>query len=126
MEGAGARGGVKVTVALGQREHSTLNGELRVLKLPHSGYVQARLYSTHRINPAWFVTLGANSYFLDQPINGQGYSFTGTGTVAGDLGRGFRLVATGFADVTPFVERRVELLVKLAFNATQFFREVHE
>lgn len=70
------------------------------------------------------MTLGANSYFLDQPINGQGYSFTGTGTVAAELGRGFRLVATGFADVTPFVERRVEFVVKLAYHATQTFREV--
>ncbi len=126
MEGAGARGGIKATVALGQREHSTINGELRLLKLPNNGYVQARLYSTHKLSPAWFVTLGANSYFLDQPINGQSFSFTGTGTVAGELGRGFKLVATGFADVTPFVERRVEFVLKLAYNATQVFREVHE
>jgi hypothetical protein len=124
MEGAGARGGVKATVALGPRDHTTLSAELRLLKLPNNGYVQARLYSTHRLHPAWFVTLGANSYFLDQPINGQGYSFTGTGTVAAELGRGFRLVATGFADVTPFVERRVEFVVKLAYHATQTFREV--
>jgi hypothetical protein len=41
-----------------------------------------------------------------------------------ELGRGFRLVATGFADVTPFVERRVEFVVKLAYHATQTFREV--
>ncbi|HMY58115.1 MAG TPA: hypothetical protein PK472_07675, partial [Pseudomonadota bacterium] len=59
-------------------------------------------------------------------INGQAFSFTGTGTVAGNLGRGFRIVATGFADVTPFVERRVEFVVKLAYNATQVFREVQQ
>lgn len=125
-DGLGHNGGGKVNVAVGHRDTHTISGEVRVLRVSGKGYVQLRLYSLHHLTESIFGTLGLNTYLLDQPINGQGYSLTGTGTLAWELGKGFRLVATANADVTPFVERRVEFIVRLAYNATRRFREVHE
>lgn len=124
--GAGHRGGGKLSVAMGHKDHTSLNGEVRVFKLPQSGYVQGRLYSLHRLSSAVQATLSANAYWLDRPINGQGFSFTAVGTLSCELGSGLRLAATGMADVTPFVERRVEFLVRLSYNTTRRFREVSE
>jgi hypothetical protein len=125
MEGVGHRGGGKLTMVLGYRDHTTINFEMRVLKLPSNGYRQTRLYSVHRLSPALLATFGLDAYFLDQSINGQGYSFTAHSSIGYDFGRGFRLVATGMADVTPFVERRFEFITRLAYNVTRRFREVH-
>jgi hypothetical protein len=111
---------------MGHRDHTSLNGEVRVFKLPQSGYVQGRLYSLHRLSSAVQATLSANAYWLDRPINGQGFSFTAVGTLSCELGSGLRLAATGMADVTPFVERRLEFLVRLSYNTTRRFREVSE
>ena len=123
-EGWGHRGGAKVSLTLGRRNHTTLNTEVRVLKLPQNGYLQGRLYSLHQLSPALMATLGLDLYALDRPINGQAASLTGTGTVGYDLRGGFRVVASAMADMTPFVERRVEFVFKLAYNATRRFREV--
>lgn len=123
-EGWGHRGGAKVSLTLGRRNHTTLNTEVRVLKLPQNGYLQGRLYSLHQLSPALMGTLGLDVYALDRRINGQAASLTGTGTVGYDLRGGFRVVASAMADMTPFVERRVEFVFKLAYNATRRFREV--
>lgn len=126
-EGTGHRGGGKLSVALGELQNTTLNGEVRVLKLPSNGYVQGRLYSLHHITPSLLGTLGADIYFLDRALPGYGdqtVSFTGSGTLAWELGRGFRLVGSGMADVTPFVQQRLEFILRLAYNATQRFHEV--
>lgn len=124
-EGVGHRGGGKLSVLLGRRDHTTLNTEVRVLKLPSNGFVQTRLYTLHHLTSALLATAGLDLYVLDRAINRQGYSLTGTATAAWEVGRGFRVVGSAMADMTPFTDRRVEFIVKLAYNATRRFREVH-
>ncbi len=123
-EGVGQRAGGKLSVLLGRHDHTTLNAEVRLLKLPSTGYVQGRLYSIHHLSPAFLATLGLDTYFLDHPINGQGYSFTANSSIGYDFGKGFRLVVSGMADVTPFVERRFEFVTRLAYNTVRRFHEV--
>ena len=38
----------------------------------------------------------------------------------------FKLVGSALADVTPFAQQRMEFVVRLAYNVTRRFREVHE
>lgn len=123
--GFGHRGGGKLSVALGSRDSTTIHTEIRVLKLPEKGYLQTRVYSLHQLHPAVLGTVGLDLYYLDQPIYNQRYSLMGTATVGWDVGHGFRIVGSAMADVTPFVERRMEFVLKLAYNATRRFREVH-
>jgi hypothetical protein len=123
-EGVGHRGSGKLTLSLGRNDHTTLNAEVRLLMLPTSGYVQGRVYSIHHLSPAFLATLGLDTYCLEHPINGQSYSFTANSTVGYDFGKGFRLVLSGMADVTPFVERRFEFVTRLAYNAVRRFHEV--
>lgn len=123
-DGVGHRGGARVSVVLGQHDHTTLNAELRLLKLPEKGYIQGRLFSVHRLSPAFIATIGLDSYFLDRPINGESYSFTANTSVGYEWKSGFRLALSGMADVTPFAERRFEFITRLAYNVVRRFREV--
>lgn len=125
QDGPGHRGGGKVAVSLGPRDHTTLVGEVRVLKVPSNGYVQARLYSVHHLTPKIMAMLNGDLYLMDRAINGLSYSLTGAATLAFELGGGFRLVTTGIAEATPFVERHFEFVFRLAYNATRRFHEVH-
>lgn len=121
----GHRGGGKLSLYIGKKVEHSLNGEVRALWQPQNGYVQARLYGITRPRPRLSATLGADLYFLDRAINGQDRSFTATGTLGYDFRNGFRMVLSGMADVTPFVERRFEFVARLAYNFTRRFREVH-
>lgn len=123
-EGVGHHAGSKLTTLLGQRDHTSLSLETRLRLLPDDGYLQLRAYSSHRLSPQFLTTLGVDSYFLQRAINGQPYSVTVHASTAYDFPLGFRLVLTGMADVTPFVERRFEFIARLAYNVVRRFHEV--
>ena len=124
--GAGNRAGVKLNVYLGPAFETSLGAEARLLTLPGNGYTQARLYLIHRILPTLAITLDADAIVLEQPLTGyagQTFSFTGAGTLGWDFHPGWRVVGTAIGDVTPFVERRLEGMVKLVYNQTFHVRE---
>jgi len=122
--GTGHRGGAKANVYLGARYETTIGAEVRVVHLGETGYVQTRLFAMHRILPTLTVTLDADAYRLEQAINGATFSFTGAGTVGWDFKPGWRAVVSGVADVTPFVQSRVECMAKLVYNGVFRIHEV--
>ncbi len=122
--GWGHNGGAKATASIGQANDTTLGVEGRTLLLPTNGYWQARAFATQRLPGRLTVTVDGDAYFLTQAINGQTYSLTAAGTLGWDFGPGWRTVVTGIADVTPFVEHRVEFLAKLIYNYSYHFHEV--
>lgn len=136
--GWGHRGGGKLTLTVGRDGGTLLGAEGRVLRLPlagygaarqsalasgSDGYWQARLFGSQRLPGKLFVTLDGDTYFLEQPINGQSYSFTAAGTLGWDFAPAWRTVVTGIADITPFVDHRFEFLAKLIYNHTFHFHE---
>jgi hypothetical protein len=124
--GTGNRAGLKLNVYVGQGFQTSLGAEGRVLTLPGNGYTQARLFVIHRLLPTLAFTLDADTYILEQALNGQTVSFTGAATVGWDFRPGWRVVGTAIGDVTPFVERRFEGMIKIVYNQTFHVREAHK
>jgi hypothetical protein len=124
--GLGHQAGSKLTSLFGYRDHTAISLETRLRLLPDDGYLQLRGYSSHRLSPQFLATLGIDSYFVQRAINGQSYSITAHTSVAYDFRAGLRLVLTGMADVTPFVERRFEFIARLAYNVVRRFHEVRK
>jgi hypothetical protein len=122
--GTGQRGGVRGNVYLGRAFETSLGAEMRVLHLPDKGYVRARLFAVERMLPTVVFTLDFDAFRLDQPVNGQFYSFTGAATVGWDFRPGWRAVLTGVGDVTPFVQERFEVMAKLVYNWVVHVRQV--
>lgn len=122
--GFGQRGGGRLSVHAGRAYQTLLGVEARTLRLPGNGYTEARVFCTHRLTPSLLVALDYDTYVLEQPINGATLSLTGSATVAWDFARGWRAVVTGFADTTPLVERRFEILARLVYNHEWRFHEV--
>src|SRR5262249_6637476 len=117
--GWGQRGGGKATFTFGRALSTTLGLEGRVLKLPEKGYTQMRAFGIERLGAGFTVTLDADAYLLDQPINGRNYSFTGAGTLGWEFLPEWRTVLTAIGDVTPFVEQRFECMLKIVYNHSQ-------
>lgn len=116
--GMGHRGGVKGTLSFAQGAAAGV--EVRVLHLPseaNQGYVQTRLFGYQRVNSLFF-SLDADAYWLETPIHGQDLSFTAAATAGYDFASGWKIALTGLGDVTPFVERRYEVLARLMWNHT--------
>jgi hypothetical protein len=123
--GLGHRTGLKATFLLGQAHDTQLGLELRWHQLPDDrGFQQLRAFAFTRPLPSLFVTLDADTYRLDRPLNGQRLSFTGAATVGYEIGRGFRAVVSLVGDTTPLLESRFEGMVKIAWNSTVFYRQV--
>jgi hypothetical protein len=122
--GIGHRGGAKLTVSLGRAQGTQVGTELRVLHLFDQGYVQSRLFGIHRLLPTLVLTLDLDAYHLEQAVNGQTFSLTGAATLGWDFHPGWRAVVTGIGDVTPYVERRFEGMVKLVYNHVFRVRQV--
>lgn len=118
--GWGHRGGGRAQFSTGPMTWAT---EVRTLQEPHNGYTELRFWGMERWD-LWLFSLDVDTYFLNQAINGQDVSFTTAATVAWDFKPGWRAVVTGMADMTPYVEKRVECLVKLVYNHAFRFREV--
>ena len=125
-EGIGHQAGTKLTSLFGHRDHTSVSLETRLRLLPDDGYLQLRAYSSHRLSAQFLATLGVDSYFVQRPINGQSYSITAHTSAGFDFAKGFRLVVTGMADVTPFVESRFEFIARLAYNVVRRFHEVRK
>jgi hypothetical protein len=123
LTGTGQRGGLQGNVYLGRAFETSLGTELRVLHLSDKGYVRARLFAVERPLPKLVFTLDLDAYRLEQPLNGQLYSFTGAATVGWDFHLGWRAVLSGVGDVTPFVQQRFEVMGKLVYN---WVYRVHE
>ena len=121
--GAGHRASAKANVYLGAAYETSVGAELRVVHLPDKGYVQARLFAIQRILPTLTLTLDADAYRLEQPLNGERFSFTGAGTLGWEFRPGWRAVVSAVGDVTPFVQSRFECMAKLVYN--HVFR-IHE
>lgn len=124
--GAGHDGGAKTSVYLGSAFETSVGAELRVLHLPDKGYTRARLFVIERILPGLTLTLDADAYRLEEPVNGQTFSFTGAATLGWDFRPGWRVVVSGVGDVTPFVAQRFECLAKLVYNFAVRVHEVRE
>ncbi|HWE28780.1 MAG TPA: hypothetical protein VHB97_12305, partial [Polyangia bacterium] len=122
-DGFGQRGGARITGSLGPAFETTLTAEARVLRLvTDDGYVQARVYAVQRLATKLVATLDLDAYWLERAINGQTLSFTSAATLGWDFSPGWRAVVTGIADTTPQVERRVECMAKLVYNAVYHVR----
>jgi hypothetical protein len=121
--GTGHRASGKVTVQLGADASTTVGAEGRLLILSTNGYQEARLFGTERLPRDLFVAVDLDAYHLQQPINGDTLSFTAAATVGWDFAAGWRAAITGFADVTPFVDPRFEILARLVYQHTLHFRE---
>jgi hypothetical protein len=114
--GWGQRGGGGARVRLGGERQTTVGAEVHVLLLPEQGYYRARLWGSHAVTDWALVTLDLDGYRLTQPLNGETFSFTASGSLAFRLAAAWRLVLAGFADENPLVERRFELLAKLVWE----------
>ena len=123
--GTGHRAGAKGNIYLGAKFETTIGAEVRLVHLTDKGYLQARLFAIHRILPKLTVTFDADAYRLEQAINGTNFSFTGAGTLGWDFRPGWRAVVSGVADVTPFVQSRVECMAKLVYNGVFRVHEAH-
>lgn len=122
--GFGQRGGGRISLHAGRAFQTLIGLEGRALRLPGNGYTEARAFCTHRLSPSLLIGLDLDTYFLEQAINGATLSLTGSATVAWDFARGWRAVLTGFADTTPLVERRFEILARIVYNHEWRFHEV--
>jgi hypothetical protein len=116
--GVGHRGGGKLTVRLGPAFETSIGAELRALKLVEQGFLEARLFAVERLGRGVTVTLDLDAYKLDRPVNGRELSVTGAATVGWEFARGWRGVLAAFADQTPLVDRRFEIMAKLVYNHT--------
>lgn len=124
--GFGHRTGLKATFLLGEAHDTQLGLEVRWHQLPEDrGFQQFRAFAFTRPLPSLFITLDADTYRLDRPLNGQQLSFTGAATIGYDIGRGFRAVLSLVGDTTPLVESRFEGMLKIAWNSTVFYRQVN-
>ena len=113
--GTGHRGGAKAT--LSPSSGTTVGVELRELSQTSTGgYFQSRAFGIQRVAPTLTVTLDADFFVLERPLNGQNTSFTAAGTVGWDFSPGWRLVLTGMADRTPLYAWNLEAMAKLVFN----------
>ncbi len=123
--GTGHRAGLKGLLHLGPAKELTVGAQLRLLHLPTKGYYEARAFGMLRILPTLQVTLDADTYIFEQPLNGRSYSFTGAASLAWDFHPAWRAVASGAASSTPFVDGGYDFMIKLAYNPTYRFREHH-
>ena len=121
--GTGHRGGLRGTVHLGPSGELLIGSELRLLQLPDKGYKEARLFVSFRILPTLVASLDGDAYFFTTPINGWIRSITGAASLGWDFRPGWRVVASGAASSTPFVQGGFDAMVKLAYNASHRFRE---
>lgn len=127
--GWGHRGGARATLLFNRGATFGLEG--RALHLPSTsliqgrtnGYAQGRVFGTERAGN-FFFSLDLDAYYLESPIQNQNYSFTGAATAGWDFSPGWKLALTGIGDVTPFVDRRFEVLARLVWNQTVRIREV--
>jgi hypothetical protein len=115
-EGAGHRAGVRGTLRVGATGQAMVGAEARLLQLPARGYWQARLFALQRLPRGLVLTLDLDAYRLDPPINGQTLSLTAAASAGWSFSPGWHVVVAGFADSTPFVERRFEGMVKLVYE----------
>jgi hypothetical protein len=125
-DGTGHHGGGKATAVLGSHQATTLGVEARRLTLPGNAYTSTRAYARQALSPLLFATLDAEHVRLAVPRNGQRDAFTATASAACEVSPGWRLVVSGLGGTTPFLERRFELMAKLAYNFTRRFREVRQ
>jgi len=125
-DGTGQDASGKLTATVGQERRSTAGLEGRRLDLPHGGYTLARAFALLPLAPEITATLDASAFLFDNALNGQTHSFVGAGTLAYELRRNWRAVATGIGSVTPFAERRFEGMVKLIYQLTTRVREVKQ
>jgi hypothetical protein len=114
--GTGHDASAKLTDSFGREGRATVGVESRRLALPATGYTMARAFGSLRATPAVVATLDASTFFFDASVNGVGYSYAGVATVGYAFRPRWRAVATGIASVTPFAERRFEVLAKLVYD----------
>ena len=122
--GLGGRAGARASLALGRDHATTLGAELRLLELPTKGLLDARTFAVRRLTERLVTTLELSADWLDPAVNGQDRSLTGVATLGWDFAPGWRGVVTGVAGETPLLERRLEILAKLVYQATLRVREV--
>ncbi len=123
-QGDGFRGGARASLFLGDRAQSRVSTELRAFDTPSNRYYRTRVSGTHRFTPSVVVGLDADAYFLDEPINGEDVSLTGLATATYDITGDWHATAAGVAGSTPFLERRLEVLVKVVWGQVRRVREV--
>ncbi len=88
------------------------------------GYFQLRAFGTKKIAP-FACSLDVQEYSLTQSVNGQGNSFLATATIGYPIGSGWSAVVSGDGAVTPFYDRRFDLMAKIVYEPTYQQREVH-
>jgi hypothetical protein len=113
--GTGGRGGLRASFMLDGANATQIGVEGRILALPSSRYVQARLFGSHRFPHKITATLDCDSVWLDPQVNGQDLSLTFVGTLGWEFLPSWKAVVVGVTGETPLLEWRVEALAKLVY-----------
>jgi hypothetical protein len=111
---SGHEGLVKATLV--PASGSSVGAQGKVLIAPVNGYYEGRLFGLQRFAEAFTVALDLEYFHFQDPINGQKDSYLASLTGAYTFTPGWMVALTGLGSVTPFFERRLEVLAKLVYN----------
>jgi hypothetical protein len=106
-----------------ERGDASAGAELSNLDAFENGYVGARLYA-RRERGRVVLTGDVLGQFFRKDVNGERQALTGTVTVGYKLPHDFTALVAGTAGMTPYLEQRYNLMVKLAYNQTYRTQEV--
>jgi len=121
-EGSGARGRGRATLFFGDRFDTRIGAEARFLHVPFNGYQQARVYGGHQATPALRLGVDADVYRFEESINGADWSVTGTASASYRVASKWHATVVGLGGVTPFLERRLEIMGKLTYGQVREVR----
>jgi hypothetical protein len=104
-------------------DHATVGVELGTLRSPDgNGYFRVRAFGSVQIE-RWLGTVDVQEYAFREAINGVDNSFLATASLRRPIGRGFSALLSGSGGVTPYFERRFDVLAKLSYELAYRKRE---
>lgn len=97
--------------------------ELSWLTAIENGYKGARFF-VRRDFGQLFAAGDLSAYVFDEAVNGEDYSASFGATAGYKLSKGWTAAVTASAAATPFMESKVDVMAKLAYNQVYRVREV--
>lgn len=95
---------------------TTASVQIRWLRIPVNGYVQARIAAARKLTPKVTLALDFDAYQFSQPINGASTSMSTALTASYSIAPKWLVALSGTAGVTPLLESRFEAIAKLVYN----------
>lgn len=97
--------------------------ELTYLSAIENGYMGGRFFARRDFGKL-YAAGDLSAYVFDEAVNGEDYSASFGATAGYRLGGAWTAAVTASAAVTPFMESKVDVMAKLAYNQVYRVREV--